>query len=262
MAQETHAAATQVVTKSLLARDANQVAASGWGFGFRLAQRGLRSVAGPCYADDLGHAMSGTAATDGEVLAQWSAGSRVAGNELIERHFDTVHRFFRNKVGSDIEDLMQQTFLACVEARTRYQGQASFKTFLLAIARNQLFTHYSKRRREVHDLGTSPTGVLAKREDEHLLSEALRRVPLDAQVVLELAYWEGMDGAEIAQVLEVPLNTAYSRLRRAKLTLLDRLRDLAPDRVDLDEMVGEVEPASGERDSSPDRRSSPAAASS
>ena len=214
--------------------------------------------------------MSGTAATDGELLAQWSAGSRVAGNELIERHFDTVHRFFRNKVGSDIEDLMQQTFLACVEARTRYQGQASFKTFLLAIARNQLFTHYSKRRREVldftltsvHDLGTSPTGVLAKREDEHLLSEALRRVPLDAQVVLELAYWEGMDGAEIAQVLEVPLNTAYSRLRRAKLTLRDRLRDLAPDRVDLDEMVGEVEPASGERDSSPDRRSSPVAASS
>jgi len=214
--------------------------------------------------------MSGTLATDGELLAQWSAGSRAAGNELIERHFDVVHRFFRNKVGSDIEDLMQQTFLACVEARARYQGQASFKTFLLAIARNQLFTHYSKRRREVldftltsvHDLGTSPTGVLARREDEHLLSEALRRVPLDAQVVLELAYWEGLDGAEIAQVLEVPLNTAYSRLRRAKITLLDRLRDLAPDRVDLDKVIGApiaTEPslgepsAKGERDSSPDK---------
>ena len=204
--------------------------------------------------------MSGMSATDGELLAQWSAGSRAAGNELIERHFDTVHRFFRNKVGSDLEDLMQQTFLACVEARARYQGQASFKTFLLAIARNQLFTHYSKRRREVldftltsvHDLGTSPTGVLAKREDEHLLSEALRRVPLDAQVVLELAYWEGLDGTEIAQVLEVPLNTAYSRLRRAKLALLDRLRDLAPDRVDLDRIVGEP-PAAVEREAAPER---------
>jgi RNA polymerase sigma factor (sigma-70 family) len=218
--------------------------------------------------------MSGTLATDGELLAQWSAGSRVAGNELIERHFDVVHRFFRNKVGSDIEDLMQQTFLACVEARARYQGQASFKTFLLAIARNQLFTHYSKRRREVldftltsvHDLGTSPTGVLARREDELLLSEALRRVPLDAQVVLELAYWEGLDGAEIAQVLEVPLNTAYSRLRRAKIALLERLRELAPDRVDLDQVVGEplrgeaalnLVDANGnaksERDSAPDK---------
>jgi RNA polymerase sigma-70 factor (ECF subfamily) len=203
--------------------------------------------------------MSGTLVTDGELLAQWSAGSRAAGNELIERHFDVVHRFFRNKVGSDIEDLMQQTFLACVEARTRYQGQASFKTFLLAIARNQLFTHYSKRRREVldftltsvHDLGTSPTGVLARREDEHLLSEALRRVPLDAQVVLELAYWEGLDGAEIAQVLEVPLNTAYSRLRRAKIALLDRLRELAPDRVDLDRVVGD--PLASDRAPDPEK---------
>ena len=202
--------------------------------------------------------MSIKPASDGELLAQWSAGSRTAGNELIERHFDTVHRFFRNKVGSEIEDLVQQTFLGCVEARVRYQGQASFKTFLLAIARNQLYTHYSKRRREVldftltsvHDLGTSPTGVLAKREDERLLTEALRRVPLDAQVVLELAYWEGLDGAEIAQVLAVPLNTAYSRLRRAKIALLDRLRELAPDRVDLDQVVPSVDTGNA-RESSP-----------
>jgi RNA polymerase sigma factor (sigma-70 family) len=202
--------------------------------------------------------MSVKPVSDGDLLAQWSGGSRTAGNELIERHFDTVHRFFRNKVGSEIEDLVQQTFLACVEARLRYQGQASFKTFLLAIARNQLFTHYSKRRREVldftltsvHDLGTSPTGVLARREDERLLTEALRRVPLDAQVVLELAYWEGLDGAEIAQVLGVPLNTAYSRLRRAKLALIDRLRLLAPDRVDLDQIVPPAD-AGAARDSSP-----------
>jgi RNA polymerase sigma-70 factor (ECF subfamily) len=90
--------------------------------------------------------------------------------------------------------------------------------------------------------------VLAKREDERLLTEALRRVPLDAQVVLELAYWEGLDGAEIAQVLAVPLNTAYSRLRRAKITLLDRLRELAPDRVDLDQVVPAID--TGARDSS------------
>jgi hypothetical protein len=45
-------------------------------------------------------------------------------------------------------------------------------------------------------------------------------------------------------VLDVPLNTAYSRLRRAKITLLARLRELAPDRVDLDRVVGH--PLAGE----------------
>ena len=132
---------------------------------------------------------------------------------------------------------MQQTFLACIEARERYQGDASFKTFLLAIARNQLSQHYSTapaRARLRADL-CAPTSTLrratlvARREDERLLAEALRRVPLEAQVVLELAFWEGFDGMELARVLEVPLNTAYSRLRRAKFALASACRTRAED---------------------------------
>src|SRR4051794_26389001 len=84
--------------------------------------------------------------TDAELLADWSLGSSAAGEELIERHFMAVRRFFLNKAGCEVEDLVQETFLACVEARTRFKGQASFKTFLLAIARNQLLKHMSRQR--------------------------------------------------------------------------------------------------------------------
>jgi len=203
---------------------------------------------------------------DADLLAAWSAGSRAAGDELIERHFALVHRFFRNKVGFELEDLVQQTFLACVEARARYAGDASFKTFLLAIARNQLFTHYAKQQRRaldfeltsVHDLRTSPSAVVARQEDERLLAEALRRVPLEAQVVLELVYWEGCDGGEVARVLEVPLNTAYSRLRRAKIALRERLTELAPDRVAqiLSELRGsEADVSEPDEDDEPPARS-------
>jgi RNA polymerase sigma-70 factor (ECF subfamily) len=196
------------------------------------------------------------AENDADLLQQWAAGSREAGNLLIERHFECVHRFFRNKVGPEIEDLVQQTFLGCVEARARFQGQASFKTFLLAIARNQLFTHYGKQRRHafdvtvtsLHDMGTSPSGVAAQREDERLLAEALRRVPLEAQVVLELAYWEGLDGGEIARVLDVPLNTAYTRLRRAKAQLRLRIEQLAPDRPGIAQLLEQIEQSGGDAD--------------
>ena len=148
-------------------------------------------------------------------------------------------RFFRNKVGAEREDLVQQTFLGCIEAHARYKGDASFKTFLLAIARNQLFKHFSKQRlgafdfelASVHDPNTSPSDLVARREDQRLLAEALRRVPLDSQIVLELAYWEDFDGKELARVLEVPLNTAYSRLRRAKLAVRRRLAELAAEDV-------------------------------
>jgi RNA polymerase sigma-70 factor (ECF subfamily) len=180
--------------------------------------------------------------TDAELLERWARGSVGAGNELIERYFAVVHRFFRNKVASESEDLIQQTFLACIEARARYQGRSSFKTFLLAIARNQLLCHYARTRRHafdaglssVRDLGTTPTGAIARSEDERLVMQALQRIPLDAQVVLELVYWEGLDVVEVAAVLELPVNTAYSRLRRAKLVLRDKLRELsslAPERL-------------------------------
>ena len=188
--------------------------------------------------------------TDADLLAEWAAGSRAAGDELIERYFAVVHRFFNNKVGAELEDLVQQTFLACIEARARYRGDASFKTFLLAIARNQLYVHYRRQRRSaldfeltsIHDFGTSPSAVVARREDERLVAQALRRVPLEAQVLLELAFWEGCDGPEIARVLEVPINTVYSRLRRAKLALREHLQALAPDRVAqlMDEFVGDL----------------------
>ena len=178
-------------------------------------------------------------ASDADLLSAWAAGSRDAGDELVKRHFALVYRFFRNKVSDELEDLVQQTFLGCIESRARYQGDASFKTYLLAIARNQLFMHFRKVRRltldvevtSVHDLNTSPSGVVARNQEERLLAEALRRVPLAAQVALELFYWEGMEIGDVASVLDVPLNTAYSRMHRARNALREKLEELAPDYV-------------------------------
>lgn len=176
-------------------------------------------------------------ASDADLLHRWGEGDRRAGNELVERHFSTLHRFFRNKAGREVEDLVQQTFLACLEARTRYRGDASFKTFLLSIARNLLFKHYRQRERRngdaplssVRDLRTSPTGAIARHQDQQLLLDALQQIPLDFQVILELVFWEGLDVIEISSVLDVRLNTTYSRLRRAKLALREKLAELSPD---------------------------------
>ena len=50
---------------------------------------------------------------DGTLLEAWAAGDRAAGATLLERHHQILYRFFRNKVSSGVEDLMQQTMLAC-----------------------------------------------------------------------------------------------------------------------------------------------------
>jgi RNA polymerase sigma-70 factor (ECF subfamily) len=172
-------------------------------------------------------------ATDAELLRAWRAGDRLAGEELFERHFEAIARFFRNKVDDGIDDLIQRTFLACVESRDRFRGDSSFRTFLFGVAHNVLGKHFRRKRRHgdridfgvtsVHDLSPSPSVIVAKHREERLLLEGLRRIPLEHQVVLELYYWERMSAPEVAQVLGVPEGTARTRIRRAKQLLEEQM---------------------------------------
>jgi len=174
---------------------------------------------------------------DLELLEAWRDGDRDAGDELLARHFDSVCRFFRSKLGDDVEDLIQQTFLACVEGHAKVRDTNSFRSYLFAVARNRLFDHLRQAyRRPAHgdlashsiaDLGTSPSGKVARTEQERLLLQAMREIPIDYQIALELAYWEEMPGREIAVVLGIAENTVRSRLSRARAALRDAVDRLA-----------------------------------
>jgi hypothetical protein len=61
--------------------------------------------------------LTGAEPSDLALLEAWRGGDDVAGNRLVRRHFSTISRFFRNKVPDQRADLMQRTFLACVESR-------------------------------------------------------------------------------------------------------------------------------------------------
>lgn len=178
---------------------------------------------------------------DLELLEAWRKGDRAAGEQLFERHFDAIARFFRNKVDRGIDDLIQRTFLACVESKDRFRGEASFRTFLFAVAHNVLGKHYRSQRRHgdkidfgvtsVHDLSPSPSVVVAKHHEHRVLLQALRRIPIEHQIVLELYYWEKLSAAEVGGVLDVPEGTARTRIRRAKKLLEEQMHRLIEDKV-------------------------------
>jgi RNA polymerase sigma-70 factor (ECF subfamily) len=161
------------------------------------------------------------------LLEAWRAGDAEAGEVLFERHFDAVFRFVRGKVGDPADDLVQQAFLACVAGRDRLREGASFRAYLFAAARNLVYEHWRQKYRgesvalpddlgqiSVHDLGPSPSSLLGARDDERLLVMALRRLPLDFQMAIELYYVQGLKTREVAEVLGIPHATVRSRLRR------------------------------------------------
>lgn len=176
--------------------------------------------------------------TDYELLQAWRDGQESAGRALFSRYFDSVYRFFRNKVDDAAEDLTQQTFMGLVQGRDRFRGDASFRTYIFMIARKRLYSYLRKAQRgtdpldgeqhSVVDLGLlSPSRVVANRQEHKLLLRALRTLPIEMQVALELFYWEELTVSEIGDVLETPIGTVKSRLQRARARLDVAIEQLA-----------------------------------
>lgn len=164
--------------------------------------------------------------TDIELLDRWRDGDSTAGDALLQRHFDSLCTFFANKVGDECEELVQRSLLACIEKRDQFREASSFRTFLFGIARFELYNHFRSCRvagrwgvfseTSAYDLSPTPSQIVAARAEQRILLDALRRIPLDLQVALELRYWEQLRTGEMAEVLGVPVGTVKSRLRRGK----------------------------------------------
>jgi RNA polymerase sigma factor (sigma-70 family) len=168
------------------------------------------------------------------LLAAWQAGDARAGDSLARHYSPQVLRFFAEKVRDfEVDDLVQQTWEALIHARDRFAavdepGIASFRAYLYGTARLVLFGYFRKRTRaqsfdpgvsSLEDLSPSPSAQMSAHAKLERLGAALRKLPLELQVLLELRYAHEMTSAEIATIHGIPRGTAKSRLRVAKQKL-------------------------------------------
>jgi len=176
---------------------------------------------------------------DAELYAGWVRGDREAGGTLVDRHLRSIHRFFAAKLSSRdaVDDLVAKTFEVVAGQLGGFRGEGNFRAYLFGIAHNQLRNHLralgraAARRGElgssIHDLDPSPATLIVRDEQRRLLVRALRRIPLELQVAIELSYFEGLSRTEIAAVLEIPAGTVAGRLRRARELLEREITELA-----------------------------------
>ena len=175
--------------------------------------------------------------TDSQLLERWQAGDKSAGSMLFERYYDAIERFFINKVSVGAGDLVQDTFRVFLEKCGELRDPSKLRSYLFSIAYRKLLEFIRSKQRHrgaidfaqqsIQDLAPGPRSIITKQQEQRLLLAALRTIPANDQVILELYYWESLKVAEIAEVLGKPVPTTKGRLQRARARLENALRKLA-----------------------------------
>lgn len=186
-------------------------------------------------------------ATDEKLMLAFSHGSSEAFTELFRRYRQPIYGFFRRRVAdpAHAEELAQETFLALLRSATRYEPRALFRTYLYAIGLKILRAHRRKAAFRATFFGQRNSLPDPAKQDPTEAGLWVRHAvaKLDAvdREILLLREFEQFSYAEIADLLQLPLNTVRSRLFRARTAFRQLLEARAPQRVPQDL------PALGER---------------
>ena len=192
--------------------------------------------------------MTTTAATDVELVHRTQAGELAAFEELVTRYEQRVYTLARRIVGQeqDAEDVTQQALVSALEHLVTFRGDASFATWLMRIATHAALKVLRKRRglptisleeateeqdtygsvphpEYIADWRESPARLVAQRETQRLIDEALAQLDEKHRLVFLLRDVEGMSVKETASALSLSETNVKVRLLRARLQLREQL---------------------------------------
>lgn len=179
-------------------------------------------------------------ATDVELVGAAREGDRAALDHLLRRHYDRVFAVCRRITGNDADaaDAAQEALISIVRSLPKFDGRSSFGTWVYRIATNASLDELRRRRRRpavgaaesigrdpAHDVIDQDAGVRIDVVAERMaIDVALAAVPEDFRIPIILRDLAGLDYAEIAEVLAVPVGTVKSRIARGRANLADLLR--------------------------------------
>jgi RNA polymerase sigma-70 factor (ECF subfamily) len=172
--------------------------------------------------------------SDEQLMRAFSRGSNDAFSALFVRYKQPLFGFFWRRVAdrAQAEELTQEAFVAVIRAAPRYEQSARFRTYLYAIALKILRAHRRKAAFRATFLG-SPTEQVEPAAESGVVTqlfmrEAIRKLEVMDREILLLRDFEQLSYGEIAELLNLPVNTVRSRLFRARTALRELLSENAP----------------------------------
>jgi len=188
--------------------------------------------------DRSGRGWTEDRAGDHAALARMARGEGDAVAELYDRHARPIYSLALRILGdtTEAEDIVQEVFSQAWKQAARYNAsRGAVGAWLLTLARSRAIDRLRAKRARPGDVSdervagqlvdTGPPADLLVLSSEQVarVRAALDELPLLQRAAIELAYYEGLTHAEIADRLEQPLGTVKTRIRLAMLKLRDVL---------------------------------------
>jgi len=170
---------------------------------------------------------------------------KINSEKWVEQYGDSLYRFSLYRVrDSDVaEELVQETLCAALEARERYSGKSSEKTWLFGILKHKIADNFRKSSRSKSDIDSSdlpdsqgddffdknghwrampkkwkgsPEDVLENKEFWQVLSQCMDSLPPKIRQAFALREMDGMESVDICKVMGSSATNLWVMLHRAR----------------------------------------------
>ena len=178
------------------------------------------------------------ASDDRRLLAQARGGEVEAFAELVRRHEHRVRAGLYRLLDDerDVEEATQDSFVQAWRNLDRFRGEAAVFTWLYRIAVNEALGRLRRKRvplaegadveqadSRTAEATSEPEGAAEAGELKAFLARRIRALPLEYRAPLVLRDLFGLSNQEVADVLELSVAAAKSRIHRARMQLREEL---------------------------------------
>lgn len=167
----------------------------------------------------------------------------------VDEHGDALLAYALSRLAdrNTAEDLVQETFLAAVEAHDAFRGKSSPRTWLVGILRHKILDHFRARRGEApagpadpsdrfdakgswshppEDWDVDPAELAQRKEFWDIFQRCLERLPGRQDEAFYLRVIDGLTGREVCKILGISPTNLWVMLHRARARLRDCLEAL------------------------------------
>lgn len=177
-------------------------------------------------------------ASERERIKQVQSGNLEAYGDIVHAYQGSVFNVCLRILGNvqEAEDLAQEAFLRAYHNIAHYDPSRPFGPWMRVVAANLCYNHLNKARLQrvplEDELGLppeeterGPEALLELAQDHQDLYQKIWQLPEIQRIALELRHFQGLSYQEMAEALDLPLNTVRSHLYRARRKLAELLEE-------------------------------------